>query len=235
MNEKGNRTKKERYLLSIGQRVKAKRDEMGLTQEDFADKYGYARTTLAKLEAGLRDFKSTEIIKIAYELDVSCDYLLGRERESAPDDFVLAVSERLGLSEESQKSLEALVNRKAVMEVDIDSGEYVLISDLFTGSMYEYYSPEYNALSAINALLTSNIGLKLLHFLNYLYTPKIKKARSVVRDIRAIHFTEIIHLLSQLRHTSENDNSIPFEDERKILSDYADIDFGEDGVENGNN
>ena len=64
-------------LRKIGFRIKQKREEMKLTQEEYADKFGYARSTLAKLEAGLRDFKSSEIVKFTKELGVSADWLLG--------------------------------------------------------------------------------------------------------------------------------------------------------------
>ena len=76
---------KERTLKSIGWRVKERREAMGLTQEQFADKYEYARTTLAKLEAGVRDFKSTEIIELAGQLKVSTDWLLGGAKGKTPE------------------------------------------------------------------------------------------------------------------------------------------------------
>jgi transcriptional regulator with XRE-family HTH domain len=99
-----------RRLMSIGQRVKSAREDMNLTQEQFADKFAYARTTLAKLEAGLRDFKSTEIITLAEQLDVSCDYLLGRSRAAAPDNFLQEVVTRYGLSEQALQELSATMN-----------------------------------------------------------------------------------------------------------------------------
>jgi transcriptional regulator with XRE-family HTH domain len=101
-------TENKRRLMSIGWKVKEARERMGLTQEQFADKYGYARPTLAKLEAGIRDFKSTEIIKLAEQLNVSCDYLLGLTRAAPLDDFIQAESSRYGLSDEALKTLERL-------------------------------------------------------------------------------------------------------------------------------
>jgi transcriptional regulator with XRE-family HTH domain len=92
-------------LELIGERVQLKRKEMGLTQEQFAEKYGYPRTTLAKLEAGLRDFKSSELLALAEQLGVSCDYLLGRTRVEAPDDFIQEAVKRLGLSEAALREL----------------------------------------------------------------------------------------------------------------------------------
>ena len=61
----------------IGKRIASLRKKKGLTQEQLAEKHGYARTTLGKMEAGLRDFKSTEIIALANYFNVSTDYLLG--------------------------------------------------------------------------------------------------------------------------------------------------------------
>jgi transcriptional regulator with XRE-family HTH domain len=112
-----------RRLISIGYKVKEAREKMGLTQEQFADKYGYARTTLAKLEAGIRDFKSTEIITLAEQLNVSCDYLLGRSRAAAPDNFMQEVVTRYGLTEQALQFIERLN-----APLDIDSVEYERIA-----------------------------------------------------------------------------------------------------------
>ena len=87
---------KKAWLISIGNRVAKKRQEMGLTQEQFADKYSYARTTIAKLEAGLRDFKSTEIVELAKILNVSTDYLLGKDRGKTPE--INEIVEKTGLT-----------------------------------------------------------------------------------------------------------------------------------------
>ena len=86
-------------LMAIGSRVKLEREKMGLTQEQFAEKFGYPRSTISKLEAGLRDFKSTEILTLAEQLNVSCDYLLGRTMVTAADEVVQEATTRYGLSE----------------------------------------------------------------------------------------------------------------------------------------
>ncbi|MDR1066717.1 MAG: helix-turn-helix domain-containing protein [Clostridiales bacterium] len=95
-------------LELIGEKVQLKRKELGMTQEQFADKYSYPRTTLAKLEAGKRDFKSTEILILAEQLGVSCDYLLGRTRTAAADNLTQAAVQRYGLREQELQSLERL-------------------------------------------------------------------------------------------------------------------------------
>lgn len=103
MSSDENKTKK--VLKEIGWKIGKVRQELGLTQEEFADKIGYARTTLAKLEAGLRDIKSSEIVELAEKLDVSCDYLLGRTMAAAPDNIVQEMVDRYGLSESTLKTL----------------------------------------------------------------------------------------------------------------------------------
>lgn len=106
MNSNENKNKK--TLTEIGWKISKIRQNMGLTQEEFADKIGYARTTLAKLEAGLRDIKSSEIVDLAEKLDVSCDYLLGRTMAAAPDNIVQEMVDRYGLSESTLKTLRRL-------------------------------------------------------------------------------------------------------------------------------
>lgn len=106
MSSDENKTKK--ILTEIGWKIGKIRQSMGLTQEEFADKIGYARTTLAKLEAGLRDIKSSEIVDLAEKLDVSCDYLLGRTMAAAPDNIVQEMVDRYGLSESTLKTLRRL-------------------------------------------------------------------------------------------------------------------------------
>lgn len=86
----------ETALENIGKRVKEGRGKMGLTQEEFADKYNYPRTTIAKIEAGLRDIKSAEIVKLAKQLGVTTDYLLGVE--PAPSHAATDVCRYTGLA-----------------------------------------------------------------------------------------------------------------------------------------
>ncbi|GHU80650.1 hypothetical protein FACS1894191_6390 [Clostridia bacterium] len=135
----------------MGERVQARRKELNMTQEQFADKYGYPRTTLAKLEAGLRDFKSTEILTLAEQLGVSCDYLLGRHTIKAPDELTQAVNERFGLSEATLDRLCDVTARTAPNKlpgfIETSSGNVSASA----------------VLSAINAILTNEQGLALLH------------------------------------------------------------------------
>jgi transcriptional regulator with XRE-family HTH domain len=108
--------KSEKRLKAIGWRIGKVRQDLSLTQEEFADKLGYARSTLAKLEAGLRDIKSTEILELAEKLGVSCDYLLGRTMATAPDNIVQEMVDRYGLSEDTLKTLHRLKDTRKNQE-----------------------------------------------------------------------------------------------------------------------
>ncbi|MDR1753416.1 MAG: helix-turn-helix domain-containing protein [Eubacterium sp.] len=148
MSENNNKKK----LLSIGNKVKQAREKMGLTQEQFADKFGYARTTLAKLEAGLRDFKSTEIIKLAEQLDVSCDYLLGRTRVAAPNDIKQKINELYGLDENSLDVLSNMPTTDEVTGIKVVSTSGVRADTI-------------SIRAVINLLLSSEDGIKALEHL----------------------------------------------------------------------
>lgn len=125
MNDK----EKRRKLISIGNKVKLAREKMGLTQEEFAKKFGYARTTLAKLEAGLRDFKATEIMSLANQLEVTCDHLLGYVPDNVSDSFKLECVNRYGLSEQALQLLERI---NAHQNSSVDSTELDKLKDKIT-------------------------------------------------------------------------------------------------------
>lgn len=95
----------EKELENIGKRIQELREEKKWTQEMLAEKLNIARNTLTKLEGGFRDFKSTEIIKIAKVLGVSTDYLLGLTVIKKPDVSEREVSQRYGFCEEALYAL----------------------------------------------------------------------------------------------------------------------------------
>lgn len=54
------------------------RKELGLTQEEFAEKIGYSRTAISAWEIGRNEPSNSDVIKIANFFNVSTDYLLGK-------------------------------------------------------------------------------------------------------------------------------------------------------------
>lgn len=68
--------------MTIGARIKARRQELGLTQRELAARAGYNdHTTLTRLESGRVDLPQSKIVKFAEVLGVSVGYLMGWEDE----------------------------------------------------------------------------------------------------------------------------------------------------------
>lgn len=64
--------------MSIGQKIKARREELRLTQRELATRLGYSdHTTLARIETGKTDPPQSRIVAIAKALGVAPGYLMG--------------------------------------------------------------------------------------------------------------------------------------------------------------
>lgn len=60
-----------------GKRIKERRAELGLSQEELAEKTGVTRTTVAKWESGENNLKQSKIKTIAKALDCSPVWIVG--------------------------------------------------------------------------------------------------------------------------------------------------------------
>lgn len=64
--------------MSIGDRIKARRIELGLTQADLARALGYkSKTTITKIEAGKNDIQQSKVVAFAKALNTTPAYLMG--------------------------------------------------------------------------------------------------------------------------------------------------------------
>lgn len=62
----------------IGKRIKEKRIELGITQEELAAKLGYkSKTTIAKIEKGTNDITQSRVVDFANVLNTTPAYLMG--------------------------------------------------------------------------------------------------------------------------------------------------------------
>lgn len=68
--------------MTIGDRIRARREELGMSQEELALKLGYkSRSTINKIESGGRNLRQSKILAIAKALDTTTDYIMGWEEE----------------------------------------------------------------------------------------------------------------------------------------------------------
>lgn len=64
-------------LILLGQTIKDRRDQLGLSQEKLADKCGFDRTYISMLERGKRNPSLLNLMKIAQGLETSVSQLTG--------------------------------------------------------------------------------------------------------------------------------------------------------------
>lgn len=65
-------------MSTIGERVKKRREMLGMTQEELADKLGYkSRSSINKLEMGINDITQSKVAEYAKALNTSVAYLMG--------------------------------------------------------------------------------------------------------------------------------------------------------------
>lgn len=63
-------------MATTGERIRARRAELGITQQQLADTSGIERYNIGKIEIGLRDVSATEVAFLADALNVSPAALL---------------------------------------------------------------------------------------------------------------------------------------------------------------
>ena len=79
-------------MAAIGQRIKQRRIELGMTQEELAYKMGYAsKTTINKIENGINDVTQSKIIAFSKALETSVAYLMGWDDNLNKDAAILTV------------------------------------------------------------------------------------------------------------------------------------------------
>lgn len=66
----------ELYLNEVGKRIMERRKKLGMTQEALAEKSGVTTQFVSYAESGKRAMRPENLMKIAFALGVSTDYIL---------------------------------------------------------------------------------------------------------------------------------------------------------------
>ena len=65
-------------MKTLGINIRKKREELGMTQQELADKLGYAsKSTINKIENGTNDITQSKIIAFAKALNTTVPELMG--------------------------------------------------------------------------------------------------------------------------------------------------------------
>jgi transcriptional regulator with XRE-family HTH domain len=68
--------------MTIGERIKNRRIELGMTQADLAKKMGYTnKSTIGKVENGNNDVAQSKVVEYAHALDTTVAYLMGWQKD----------------------------------------------------------------------------------------------------------------------------------------------------------
>lgn len=88
-------------MAQIGEKIRRKREELGMTQEELAKKLGYKnKSTIAKIETGINDITQSKVCDFANVLNTTIAYLMGWEDENG----FAALSEKENEQTESSKA-----------------------------------------------------------------------------------------------------------------------------------
>ena len=68
--------------MNIGDRIRIRREALGLSQLELAHRLGYgSKSTVCKVENGVHDLTQTNVVKYAKALDTTPAYLMGWETD----------------------------------------------------------------------------------------------------------------------------------------------------------
>lgn len=99
--------------MSIGNRIKSAREALNMSQTELAEKTGYkSRSSIAKIELGLRDINQNQVYTFAEVLMVSPAYLMGIDNDNNivnDPKFVLLARNFQQLTEDQKNAILNLV------------------------------------------------------------------------------------------------------------------------------
>lgn len=80
-------------MPSIGKRIRLRREQLRMTQEELASKLGYkSKTTIAKIENGTNDIVQSKVIEFAKVLDTTPAYLMGCDSSEYNTDSNISIA-----------------------------------------------------------------------------------------------------------------------------------------------
>lgn len=108
--------------MTLGDRVKRKREELKLSQEELAEKMGYkSKTSIHKIEQNITDLPLSKVEELSKVLRVSTSYLMGWEEE--PKKPIDPIIEEYHLDEYELAEYNKILNMNMLMFNDKELSE----------------------------------------------------------------------------------------------------------------
>ncbi|EGN66655.1 putative toxin-antitoxin system, antitoxin component, Xre family [Fusobacterium animalis 11_3_2] len=96
--------------MTLGEKVKLKREELNLSQEELAEKMNYkSKTSIHKIEVGITDLPLSKVKELAAVLKTTPAYLMGWENKKEENNIFSQ------LTEDELAKLEKFKNMSTVM------------------------------------------------------------------------------------------------------------------------
>ena len=100
-------------MLEIYKRIRARREELGISQEELAKRMGYkSRSSINKIEKGENDIPQSKIVAFAQALRTTPEALMGWEQSPAPtsDDLPTVSPTGQKIDARTRRQLEAVLD-----------------------------------------------------------------------------------------------------------------------------
>lgn len=100
-------------MLEIYKRIRARREELGISQEELAKRLGYkSRSSINKIEKGENDIPQSKIVAFAEALRTTPERLMGWEQSPAPasDDLPTVSPTGQKIDARTRRQLEKLLD-----------------------------------------------------------------------------------------------------------------------------
>lgn len=119
-------------MVEIGKNIALKRKELGMTQEELANRMGYkSKSTINKIELGKNDIPQSKIVKFAEVLCTTPAYLMGWEQQV--EENPVETANRL-----ADCFLDMIEIKETDKEVNIMLEEYYSLSEQKKAQVREY-------------------------------------------------------------------------------------------------
>lgn len=87
--------------MTIGEKIKQRRNELKWSQRELSDRMGYSNhSTITKIEAGKVDIPQSKIVKFAEVLNVSVGYLMDWEKVQKNNDVMADIIVKMRTDED---------------------------------------------------------------------------------------------------------------------------------------
>lgn len=155
------------FMNTIYEKIKARRIELGLTQDELAKQMGYSsRSTINKIESGLVDITRNKIEKFATVLNVPPTYLMGWREDIYFADQLTALTGHSIQSNSIQDTfanrLKIAMQRKHLSQTDLSN-----LTGIGKSSLSTYLKGDYKPQQSKIDLLSSVLGVTSAWLMGY--------------------------------------------------------------------